>query len=127
MPISIYNITIDILMVEYLDIGLVFYFVSTLDEMIKLVSIIQSNVGNSRYTAIFRHDGKEKRVNFGDKRYENYTTHRDTERKKQYLLRHVKNEDWTNPMSSGALSRWILWNLPGFNASVKAYKRMFGV
>jgi hypothetical protein len=29
-------------------------------------------------------------------------------------------------MTSGALSRWILWNLPGFNESVKAYKRMFG-
>lgn len=94
--------------------------------MIKLISITPyKGSGNSRYTASFNYNGKNKKVNFGDKRYENYTIHKDTKRKQMYLLRHSKNEDWNNPMSKGALSKWILWNLPTLESSIKNFKQNF--
>lgn len=94
--------------------------------MIKLISIkLYTGSGNSRYTAIFSYHGKLKKVNFGDKRYENYTVHKNDERKRLYLLRHRANEDWDNPMSKGSLSRWILWNMPSLEDSIKDFKKRF--
>ena len=54
-----------------------------------------------------------------------YTKHKDPERKKRYMNRHKKNENWNDYMSPGALSRWILWNKPSFRDSVKDYKKRF--
>ena len=31
---------------------------------------------------------------FGDARFEDYTMHKDPDRRERYLLRHKKNEDW---------------------------------
>ena len=41
-----------------------------------------------------------------------YTKHKDPSRKQRYMNRHKSREDWTKPMSAGALSRYILWNKP---------------
>ena len=70
--------------------------------------IMKSNRKNKKYIAMFKNGTN---IHFGDNRYEDFTIHKDTERKRLYLLRHGK-EDWTNPYSAGSLSRWILWNLP---------------
>ena len=50
-------------------------------------------------------------IHFGDSRYEDYTQHKDKERKKLYLERHRKREDWTRKGigSAGFWTRWILW------------------
>ena len=94
--------------------------------MISLLSIKKyDGSGNSRFTAVFSYHGKNKKVNFGDKRYENYTVHKNDERKRLYLLRHRSNEDWNNPMSKGSLSRWILWNMPSLEDSIKDFKKRF--
>ena len=53
-----------------------------------------------------------KKINFGDSNYEDFTQHKDPERKKRYILRHEKNEDWNNPSTAGFWSRWLLWNKP---------------
>jgi hypothetical protein len=37
------------------------------------------------------------------------------------------HENWKDPTSAGALSRWILWNKPTFKASLADYKRRFGL
>jgi hypothetical protein len=55
-----------------------------------------------------------------------FTIHKDPERKKRYLARHSKNEDWTNPVSAGSLSRWVTWNKTSLRASIADYKRRFG-
>lgn len=40
-----------------------------------------------------------------------------------YIARHSKNnENWTNPYSPGALSRWLLW---GDSTSMDTNHRMF--
>ena len=56
-----------------------------------------------------------------------YTKHKDPERKKRYIIRHKKNENWKDPTTAGALSRWVLWNKPSFRASVSDYKKRFNL
>jgi hypothetical protein len=64
------------------------------------------------------------RVKFGALGYTDYTQTHDKERKRLYLLRH-QHEDWNNPRTAGALSRWILWNKPSITDSIADYKRRF--
>ena len=81
-----------------------------------------------KFTAIFDlGNGKKKKVNFGSKGYKDFTTHKDVERKRRYLLRHKKKEDWTDPLTAGALSRFLLWNKTTIEASIKDYKKRFGI
>jgi len=68
---------------------------------------------------------REKTVHFGANGMSDYTIHKDAERKKRYIARHAKNENFNNPITAGALSRWILWNKPSFRESVADYKRKF--
>ena len=86
--------------------------------------IMKSSRKNKKYMAMFK-DGKV--VHFGDTRYEDFTVHKDEERKRLYLLRHKKNEDWNNPYSAGSLSRYILWNKPTINDSVEDFKKKFNL
>lgn len=39
----------------------------------------------------------------------------------------AKNENWIDPMTAGALSRYILWNPPTLQASTADYARRFGL
>jgi hypothetical protein len=48
-------------------------------------------------------------------------------RKARYLARHSANENWNDPTSAGALSRWVLWNKTSLEASKADYKRRFGL
>ena len=59
--------------------------------------------------AVFTLDnGRTRTVHFGYAGASDYTQHRDPVRKQRYLARHAKREDWTKPMTAGALARWIL-------------------
>jgi len=82
-----------------------------------------STRSGKKYMAVF---ASGKTVHFGDSNYEDFTTHRDPMRKRNYLARH-SNEDWTNPYSAGTLSRYILWNLPTIKASYADYKKRFNI
>lgn len=80
-----------------------------------------------KWVATFLIEGRERKVSFGAAGYEDFTMHRDTERKDRYLARHAKHEHWDDPMSPGALSRWILWNKPSLRESIKDYRQRFGM
>ena len=54
-----------------------------------------------------------------------YTKHKDPERMKRYNNRHRRNENWNDPTTAGALSKWILWNKPSLKASIADYKSRF--
>ena len=69
-------------------------------------------------------DGKTT-VAFGAKGHEEFTTHKDEERKSRYIKRHQKNEDWTDPLTAGMWSRWILWNRATILESIEDVKRRF--
>jgi len=65
-------------------------------------------------------------VKFGAFGYDDFiTSGGDKKKKKNYLARHRKREDWTDPKTPGALSRWILWNKPNLHDSIRDYVRRF--
>lgn len=72
-------------------------------------------------------DGKKvKTTHFGARGMSDYTQHKDPERMKRYLARHGKmGEDWKDPTTAGALSRWILWGKPSLRESFNDYKKKF--
>lgn len=90
----------------------------------KLLKITKSTKKDKKYTAYFS-DGTH--TDFGAKGYEDYTTHKDEKRKKNYIARHKSNEDWSNFKSAGALSRFVLWNKTTLKDSIADYKRRFGL
>jgi len=69
-----------------------------------------------KFTAKFvdERTGREKFIHFGDKRYQDYTQHKDPERQRRYLARHAPREDWTDEgiLTPGWWSRWLLWSEP---------------
>lgn len=78
--------------------------------------------------AVFRLDsGRTRTIHFGAKGYDDFTIHKDKNRKDNYLRRHAAREDFNNPLTAGALSRWILWNKPTLEASVYDFRRRFNV
>jgi hypothetical protein len=92
---------------------------------LKLLSIKRSPKKDKKYMATFSRDGRIKKVHFGARGMSDYTKHKDSARKTRYINRHRKRENWADPTSPGALSRYILWGKPSFRESVTAYKRRF--
>ena len=68
-----------------------------------------------------------KKVYFGATGYEDYTTHKDPERKEAYIRRHRKNEDWTKfgIDTAGFWSYWLLWNKSSIKESYEDIKKRF--
>jgi len=64
-------------------------------------------------------------VDFGAVGYEDYTIHKNPERKNLYIQRHKKRENWNDPMTAGFWSRWILWNEPSLINSIKNTEKRF--
>ena len=69
-------------------------------------------------------DGKTT-VAFGAEGYEDFTIHKDEERKDRYIKRHAKNEDWSDPLTAGMWSRWILLNKPTLLDSIEDVNKRF--
>ena len=67
-----------------------------------------------------------KTIHFGAKGFEDYTTHQDESRKRNYLARH-KNENWnlSGIGTAGFWARWLLWNKPTIKESINDIKRRF--
>jgi 2,3-bisphosphoglycerate-independent phosphoglycerate mutase len=81
--------------------------------------------GKKRMAIFTRSSGRTKTIHFGADGMSDYTKHKDPERKKRYIARHKKNENWNNPMTAGALSRWILWNKTSMRESINDFKKKF--
>ena len=66
-------------------------------------------------------------THFGAKGYEDYTTHRDEKRRRNYLSCHESREDWgrSGVMTAGWLSRYILWEKPTIKEAVAAANRLY--
>ena len=67
-------------------------------------------------------------VHFGEKGSPDYTTHGDPKKRDNYLRRHEANEDWSQPDTPGALSRWLLWgNSRSFDINLGNFTKRFGL
>lgn len=91
----------------------------------KLLSIKPSTDGVHKYVAKFEVNGKSKTTQFGAKGYSDFTKNKDPDRKASYLARHRPTENWSDPTTAGALSRYVLWNKPTIKASIADYKSKF--
>jgi hypothetical protein len=93
------------------------------------VQLLKSKLENKRYTAFFfnKERKKIKTTHFGLKKGQTFIDHKDEERKQRYLNRHEKNENWNDYMSSGSLSRWLLWHKPSLAASYSSYLKNFNL
>jgi hypothetical protein len=101
--------------------------------MPNILYLFESDKPNKKYMVYFINPktGRPKKVYFGaikpnGKPYEDFTTHKDPERKMRYLKRHAK-EDWNDLTKAGAWSRYILWNKPTLDASIKDMNKRFDI
>ncbi len=63
-----------------------------------------SNQKNKKYYVVV----DDKKIHFGDNRYEDYTQHGDKDRRRLYRLRH-KNDKINDDSKPGYWSYWLLW------------------
>ncbi len=86
------------------------------------VIIRKSKNKDKKFDAIV--DGK-KTISFGSKGMSDMTQHKDTERKKRYINRHKKNENWNDAKTAGSYAKPVLWNKPTLQASVADLNKQF--
>ena len=104
----------------------------------KLLRIVKSSKPNKKWDAVFMVDGKEKKISFGQKNARDNTLINDKNSKfylpkmvdrnvvkASYIRRHRKKENWNNPLTAGALSRWLLWEKKTLPSAIKAFKKRF--
>lgn len=103
-------------------------------EVKRLVSVKPSTRKGKKYDAFFEYVDRKtgeidvKKVSFGAEGYSDYTINKDAERKERYINRHSREKElWKEPDNPASLSRWILWNLPTFQASLQDFRRRFRV
>lgn len=89
-----------------------------------MLRIELSNRKNKRFVAIFRHGTK---VHFGSNEGITYVDHKDKAKRAAYLARHGASgkENWEDPYTPGALSRWILWGDGSLDQNIAAFKLKF--
>ena len=68
-----------------------------------------------------------KYTDFGSRTGSTYIDHKDPIKRQNYINRHSKlNENWNNPFSAGALSRYILLEEKDLDKAIDNFKEMFG-
>ena len=70
-----------------------------------------------------------KTVHFGASGYEDFTIHKDEQRKQRYISRHQSNENWdiSGVDTAGFWSRWLLWNKPTIKESLDDIRNNFQI
>ncbi len=100
------------------------------------IKLSQSTRQGKKFMVQFinKETNKNKTVHFGADGYTDYiqlnqigSKSQADEHKERYLLRHKNNEDWSDITTSGFWSRWLLWNLPTINESIKYIENNFNV
>jgi hypothetical protein len=89
------------------------------------MKLTRSTDGVHKWVAEFD-DGTKTR--FGAAGMDDHTLTGDKDQRMRYLTRHRKNENWRDPKSAGALSRYILWgDSTSIETNLAAYKRRFNL
>ena len=86
------------------------------------IIISKSKNKNKKYSAVI--DGK-KTIHFGAVGYEDYSVHKDPERKQRYIDRHKSREDWSDHTTAGFYAKNILWNKPTITESIRDTNKRF--
>ena len=104
-------------------------YIGEAEEKATEVVIKRSTNDKKKLMAVFTYpDGKTRTTHFGARGMSDYTKHGDKERMERYLDRHDNGrEDWNDPTTAGALSRWVLWNKPSLEESFNDFKKRFNL
>jgi hypothetical protein len=95
--------------------------------MLKLVYLQPGK--RKRLRATFQNQrGKTLSIEFGDPNGSTYIDHHDKQKRFNYLKRHFPRENWNDPTTPGALSRWVLWgDYDTLEANLSAYLKRFRI
>jgi len=67
-----------------------------------------------------------KKIYFGDSRYEHYTEgHLDHNRRGKYMRRHIKNENWSDKDTPGFWNYQFLWRFPTYKEAYTNIKKKY--
>jgi len=102
------------------------------------VEILPSTRQDKKFMAVFYEDSNKRRsVHFGAKGMRDFVLMNDKQSKfyepdstiredtkRRYISRH-RGDNLSDPLSAGALSRFILWNKPTLKDSIADFKRRF--
>ena len=88
------------------------------------IVIKKSTNSNKKFDAVI--DGKKK-ISFGQAGASDYTKHKDDDRKKSYIDRHRKNENWGKDgvETAGFWATNLLWNKKTLKDSVDDINKRF--
>ena len=89
------------------------------------VEIKKSTKPDKKLMAIFTQNGKKiGTTHFGAKGMNDFTIHKNKERRERYITRHKRDLRTGDPTRAGFLSMYILWgDEPDLNASIRNYKK----
>ena len=95
--------------------------------MPKLESLVQTPGGTKQFKAVFRlEDDRTKTVRFGTASNYALDSEKTAADRAAYIARHQVREDFGAPMTSGALSRWVLWGkYHSWKANLAMYRMRF--
>jgi len=92
----------------------------------KTAILSKSDKKDKKWKVIYTENGgKSKTIHFGDSNYEDFTMHKNEDRKQLYLNRHRSKENWLDPKTAGFWSRWLLWNETTLSSSIKDVEKKF--
>jgi hypothetical protein len=93
----------------------------------KLISVEKSQNKNKKYVAEFNLGDKTKKVHFGYSPMQDYTTHRDKQRRENYRARHYTGKD-AKPDTANALSYHLLWgDSISLRENIKSFKSKYNL
>ena len=95
-------------------------------SLIMEVKITESPLSSKKYRVLFSNNTH---VDIGASDFSDYTLHKDTARRENYIKRHQKREDWSMSglYSAGFWARWLLWNQPTITQSIHDIKKRFNI
>lgn len=102
----------------------------------RLLHVKPSTRAAKKLMATFEHSGTRRRTvrHFGATGHGDFTTYwrlspeLAKQKRRQYIARHSRGgENWRDPTTPGALSRYLLWERPTMNAALTAFRTRFSV
>lgn len=91
------------------------------------VILKKSDRKSKKYMVLMQDRGHKH--HFGAKGFEDFTTHKDPERKERYIQRHRSREDWSKDgiHTAGFWAKHILWNKPSLRDSIRDTEKKFNI
>jgi len=91
------------------------------------VQLLKGTAVGKKYKMIFYDTARKKikTIQFGAEGYTDFTRGADLQDKLNYIQRHKSSENWSDPMTAGALSYHLLWSKPTLSASYSAFRKRF--